>query len=46
MILVGYVFVHLFKNICCGYSLEAMPLQMSTHSLYGELEINVPKISP
>ena len=33
MIILGCFFLFLYKNICCGYSLEAEAFLMSTHSI-------------
>ena len=51
MIIPGYFFLFLHKNMCCGYSLEAPRLAealvMSTHNIcfYGELEKIIPELS-
>ena len=46
MIVVGYFFLFLLKNICCGYSLEAPCRVMSTDNVNfsGELEKIIPKL--
>ena len=51
LIIMGYFFLFLHKNICCGYSLEAPQLGTSNeypqHTfLYGELEKIIPQLSP
>ena len=47
MVILGYFFLFLHKNICCGYSLEAPRQGQYIYIyIYGEMEKDIPELSP